>query len=116
MESGDFVGGASEPGGIVSRDVDYERRNSRITEHVTPELREELGQARRDGPGPLTRALFGHLADGGWIGRTWIAALEAREHPDLALRRRLRPPRSVPARVPAGAPLACRDRRRDSRQ
>jgi alkylation response protein AidB-like acyl-CoA dehydrogenase len=42
-----------------------------IAEHVTPELREELAGARREGPGPLTRALFGTLADRGWIGMSW---------------------------------------------
>jgi alkylation response protein AidB-like acyl-CoA dehydrogenase len=42
-----------------------------IAEHVTPELRDELGRWRREGPGPLTRELFRKLADKQWIGMSW---------------------------------------------
>jgi 3-oxocholest-4-en-26-oyl-CoA dehydrogenase alpha subunit len=42
-----------------------------IAEHVTPELRDELERWRREGPGPLTRALFRKLADKQWIGMSW---------------------------------------------
>jgi alkylation response protein AidB-like acyl-CoA dehydrogenase len=42
-----------------------------IADNVTPELRAELAQGRREGRGPLTRALFLKLGQQGWIGMSW---------------------------------------------
>jgi alkylation response protein AidB-like acyl-CoA dehydrogenase len=42
-----------------------------IAEHVTPELRVELQQWGREGPGPLTKELFLTLGQKGWIGMSW---------------------------------------------
>jgi 3-oxocholest-4-en-26-oyl-CoA dehydrogenase alpha subunit len=42
-----------------------------IAEHVTPELRDELARGRREGRGPLIKALFLQLGQQGWIGMSW---------------------------------------------
>jgi alkylation response protein AidB-like acyl-CoA dehydrogenase len=42
-----------------------------LAEHVTPGLRAELEQGRREGLGPLTRELLLELGRRGWIGMSW---------------------------------------------
>lgn len=42
-----------------------------LDEHITPELRTELEQGRRQGPGPLTKELLVKLGQRGWIGMSW---------------------------------------------